>query len=173
LGGEMEMNKVFQKHETYEPIFTDQYLSHGFRTDYLTKSDCTKNIELMGIYREYSGHRNYFLENKRGIIIKPKVISMEEKSFDFDSTYDVPKGNKIEIDGQEYIIIDKKYHLNGDIDYYIEDKYIKCGNYEELYEEVAKEVRVYLESKWKLEKEHEPKEEVEEKKSFWWYFGIR
>lgn len=92
------------------------------------------------------------------------------------SSYDVSVGNKIEIDGQEYIVLDKKYQLNGDIDYFIEDKYIECEGYSEKYKIAKEEAKEKL-----LEKRQEEQESIEssqssargKRKSLWQHLGFK
>lgn len=169
-----KINKVYQKLKIYKPMFTDRPV--GCISVMEDKSSCNSNIELMGTYKNIHRQRGYCLEEIRIVLITSQVINEEEKTFDFGSIYDVPKGNKIEIDGQEYIITDKKYHLNGNIDYYIEDKFIKCENYDELYDTVFKQAKDFLNSKREQEEEimnHEAEKGTGKKKSIWSYFGIR
>lgn len=134
------------------------------------------NVELIGFYKDCKNWRGYDLGDRKIVVINPKVIQEEEKIFDFINSYDVSIGDKIEIEGQEYTVTDKKYQLDGVIDYYIKDRFIKCENYEELYEKVKNETKTYLEGKRELEVECQNQRletEIDKKKSIWWYFGIR
>ena len=174
------MNRVNQTYKTYEPRMVDHYIAsyYGYGNERLASfnTGCEKTTELIGIYKAYKEYRGHLLDDERAVLIMANVLSEEEKLFDFESSFDVPIGSKIEINGQEHTIKNKKYHLNGDIDYFIEDKYIKSTDYEDKYEIVKKQAENHLLNQRELENEYEKKkseEDIEEKKSIWWYFGIR
>lgn len=168
---------MHQVYKTYEPVVSEYYeaVSH-WRPDYSTNLNFGTIIELVGRYKEYKGHRDYQLSDKKIVAITRKILTEEAVVFNFDSLHDIPIGSRIEIDGQEYVINNKKYQLDGDVDYYIEDRFIKCEDFDEQYEAITKEAKGLLSEKWAIEVDIRKKateEETEKKKSIWWYFGIR
>ena len=170
-------NRVHQVQKTYKPVLAQQYTtSFGYNVrNYSTQINYTP-IEIIGAYDANHDRNVYSLSDRIVITIARKIIAEQEKVFDFDSSYDVPIGSKIEIDGQKYAVTDKKYQLNGVIDSYIEDTFLKCVDYDKQYEKIKGEASDLLLEK--REKEIEirsthTENKAEKKKSIWWYLGIR
>lgn len=132
-------------------------------------------IERLGDYDNYETNYIYDPERVTVFIVK-KVLKEDDVILDFDTVHDIEIGSMIEIDGIEYRVNHKKYQLDGTIDYYMEDKYVKCEDYEDDYKRVKSEASTYLLSKRELEDEHRKQTseiKTDQKKSIWWYFGIR
>lgn len=169
-------NRVHQVQKTYKPVLSQQYTtSIGYSDRGLF---CSKNytpIEIVGTYETTYDGVIYSPSVRMAITIARKIIAEQEKVFNFDSTYDVPIGSKIEIDGQKYAVTDKKYQLNGDIDYYVEDNFIKCVDFDKQYEKVKRKASDLLLEKREKEvviRDMYTKDKTEKKKSIWWYLGI-
>lgn len=161
------MNRIHQKYRIYRPTMSEAsvIMPYDIQVNSPTYSH-EKAIEIMGSYRKQKH------DIRKMVFIASKTVSVEDKIVNFNSSFDVPIDNKIEIDGEEYTIINKTYQLNGDVDYVVEDKFIKCENYDELYNEIREETKNYLLMKRELEDKLDEKV-VDEKKSIWWYFSIR
>lgn len=90
-------------------------------------------IESLGIIREAKSSFRYSPYSDEVVVLLRKEIERKSNVYNFESSYDPIIGDKIILPHGEFKIIDKKYSVDGKVEYFVENFYEKCENYDEIY----------------------------------------